>query len=191
MTDTIQTRPAECKSRMCLVSDVLRTRSFFPRRRPLARAAGWGRGWKRRCCAPSRAPAAQHRPASDLRYLLPSLLYLLTPLIVRTRMFTACHGAATVLLLRPPPFAQKHQGLTHAARPRQPVPSLPSQPPHRWSSVSARQELHRIIHEELDMGVHKPESKKYVLDQIKELRRRGAQSIVLVTCSPKSAHNRV
>lgn len=47
------------------------------------------------------------------------------------------------------------------------------------ASASARQELHRIIHEELDLGVHRPESKKYVLEQIEELRRRGAQGIVL------------
>jgi aspartate racemase len=47
------------------------------------------------------------------------------------------------------------------------------------ASAPARIELHRIIHEELDMGVYKPESKKYVLDQIKELRLRGAQGIVL------------
>ncbi len=47
------------------------------------------------------------------------------------------------------------------------------------ASASARQELHRIIHEELDMGVHKPGSKKYALGQIEELRRRGAQGIVL------------
>lgn len=47
------------------------------------------------------------------------------------------------------------------------------------SSASARQELQRIIHQELDLGVYKPESKKYVLDQIDELRRRGAEGIVL------------
>jgi len=43
----------------------------------------------------------------------------------------------------------------------------------------ARQELHRIIQKELDVGIFKPESKKYVIDQIEELRRRGAQGIVL------------
>ncbi|HEU5402750.1 MAG TPA: amino acid racemase [Terriglobales bacterium] len=47
------------------------------------------------------------------------------------------------------------------------------------ASASARRELHRIIHDELDIGVYKPESKKYVLDQIQELQHRGAQGIVL------------
>lgn len=47
------------------------------------------------------------------------------------------------------------------------------------NSAPARQELHRIIQKELGMGVFKPESKKYVLDQIEELRQRGAQGIVL------------
>jgi aspartate racemase len=47
------------------------------------------------------------------------------------------------------------------------------------SSVSARQELQRIIHEELDRGIYKPESKKYVLQQMEELRKRGALGIVL------------
>lgn len=47
------------------------------------------------------------------------------------------------------------------------------------ASASARQELHRIIHDELDMGVYKAESKRYVLDQIEALQRRGAQGIVL------------
>ena len=47
------------------------------------------------------------------------------------------------------------------------------------SSVSARQELQRIIQEELGRGVFKVESKKYVLQQIEELRQRGAQGIVL------------
>jgi aspartate racemase len=47
------------------------------------------------------------------------------------------------------------------------------------ASASARQELHRIIHEELDRGVFRAESKKYVLSQIEELRRAGAQGIVL------------
>lgn len=46
-------------------------------------------------------------------------------------------------------------------------------------SADTRQELHRIIEKELDMGVYKPESKKYVLNQIQELQRRGAQGIVL------------
>jgi aspartate racemase len=47
------------------------------------------------------------------------------------------------------------------------------------SSASARQELNRIIQKELDAGIFKPESKKYVLDQIEELRKRGAEGIVL------------
>jgi aspartate racemase len=47
------------------------------------------------------------------------------------------------------------------------------------NSATARQELHRIIQKELGMGVFKPESKKFVLDQIEELRQRGAQGIVL------------
>jgi aspartate racemase len=47
------------------------------------------------------------------------------------------------------------------------------------ASASARHELHRIIHEELDAGVFKPESKRYVLDQIEELRRRGAEGVFL------------
>jgi aspartate racemase len=46
-------------------------------------------------------------------------------------------------------------------------------------SASARQELHRIIETELDMGIYRPQSKKYVLDQIEELRHRGAQGIIL------------
>jgi len=46
-------------------------------------------------------------------------------------------------------------------------------------AAPARQELHRIIQKELDVGIFKPESKKYVIDQIEELRRRGAQGIVL------------
>jgi aspartate racemase len=47
------------------------------------------------------------------------------------------------------------------------------------SSGPARNELHRIIQEELGRGVFKPESKKYVLQQIEELRKRGARGIVL------------
>ena len=47
------------------------------------------------------------------------------------------------------------------------------------NSAPARQELHRIIQKELGMGVFKPESKKYVLDQIDELLQRGAQGIIL------------
>jgi aspartate racemase len=46
-------------------------------------------------------------------------------------------------------------------------------------SASARAELQRIIHEELDRGIHKPESKKYVLAQMEELRKLGAQGVVL------------
>src|SRR5882757_3169790 len=47
------------------------------------------------------------------------------------------------------------------------------------SDPAARQELHRIIQRELDVGVFKADSKKYVLQQIEELRRRGARGIVL------------
>ncbi len=47
------------------------------------------------------------------------------------------------------------------------------------NSTPARQELHRIIQQELSRGIFKAESKKYVLDQIGELRQRGAQGIVL------------
>jgi len=47
------------------------------------------------------------------------------------------------------------------------------------SDPAARRELHRIIQHELDVGVFKADSKKYVLRQIAELRRRGAQGIVL------------
>ena len=47
------------------------------------------------------------------------------------------------------------------------------------SSVTARKELHRIIQKELGLGVFKGESKRYILRQIEELRKRGAQGIVL------------
>ena len=47
------------------------------------------------------------------------------------------------------------------------------------TSASARRELQRIIHEELDRGIYKPESKKYVLEQMEELRKRGAPGVVL------------
>lgn len=47
------------------------------------------------------------------------------------------------------------------------------------NSAPARQEPHRIIQKELQMGVFKLASKKYVLDQIRELQQRGAQGIVL------------
>jgi aspartate racemase len=46
-------------------------------------------------------------------------------------------------------------------------------------SAAARQELHRILQKELSIGIFKPETKKYVLQQIDELRQRGAQGIVL------------
>ncbi len=47
------------------------------------------------------------------------------------------------------------------------------------NSAPARKELHRIIQKELGMGIFKAESKKYVLQEIEELRQRGAQGIVL------------
>ncbi len=47
------------------------------------------------------------------------------------------------------------------------------------SSAAARQELHRIVQKELSMGIFRAETKKYVLQQIEELRQRGAQGIVL------------
>ncbi len=47
------------------------------------------------------------------------------------------------------------------------------------SSVAAREQLHRIVQQELSMGVFKPETKRYVLDRIEELRRAGAQGIIL------------
>jgi aspartate racemase len=47
------------------------------------------------------------------------------------------------------------------------------------SSAPARQELQRIIEKELSRGIFKAESKKYVLQQMEELRQRGAQGIVL------------
>jgi AcrR family transcriptional regulator len=47
------------------------------------------------------------------------------------------------------------------------------------SSGPARKELHRIIQEELGRGIFRPESKKYVLEQIEELQKQGAQGIVL------------
>lgn len=47
------------------------------------------------------------------------------------------------------------------------------------SSASSRQELQRIIHEELDRGIFRPESKRYLLEQMDELRKRGAQGIAL------------
>lgn len=56
------------------------------------------------------------------------------------------------------------------------------------SSGPARKELHRIIQEELGRGIFRPASKKFVLQQIDELRKRGAQGIVL-GCTEISAHN--
>jgi aspartate racemase len=47
------------------------------------------------------------------------------------------------------------------------------------SSAPARQELHRIIQQELSLGIFKAESKKFVLQQMEQLRKRGAQGIVL------------
>lgn len=47
------------------------------------------------------------------------------------------------------------------------------------ASPAVRDELHRIIQKELGMGVFKPASKRYVLDQIEDLRGRNAQGIVL------------
>ncbi len=47
------------------------------------------------------------------------------------------------------------------------------------NSSAARQELQRIIQQELQRGIFKAESKKYVLQQIEQLRERGAQGIVL------------
>lgn len=46
-------------------------------------------------------------------------------------------------------------------------------------SQSVRDELHRIIQRELGMGVVRPASKRYVLDQIEDLRQHGAQGIIL------------
>jgi aspartate racemase len=47
------------------------------------------------------------------------------------------------------------------------------------TSSAIRTELHRIIQKELGMGIFKPETKRYVLEQIEELRKRGAQGIIL------------
>jgi aspartate racemase len=47
------------------------------------------------------------------------------------------------------------------------------------SSPDSQRELHRIIQQELQLGVFKPASKNYVLQQIEELRKRGAEGIVL------------
>jgi aspartate racemase len=47
------------------------------------------------------------------------------------------------------------------------------------SSAEKQRELHRIIQQELQMGIFKPASRTYVLQQIEELRKRGAEGIVL------------
>ena len=47
------------------------------------------------------------------------------------------------------------------------------------ASEESQRELHRIIQQELQLGVFKPASRKYVLQQIEELRKRGAEGIVL------------
>lgn len=46
-------------------------------------------------------------------------------------------------------------------------------------SPEVRRELHRIVHEELGLGIFKPESKKYVLAQLEALRQRGVEGVVL------------
>jgi aspartate racemase len=46
-------------------------------------------------------------------------------------------------------------------------------------SSAVRRELQRIILKELAMGILKPETKRYVLEQVERLRGRGAQGIVL------------
>ena len=47
------------------------------------------------------------------------------------------------------------------------------------SCPDIRQELHRMIQKELGMGIFKPETKRFVLQQIEGLQRRGAQGIIL------------
>ena len=47
------------------------------------------------------------------------------------------------------------------------------------NSAAVRKKIHQIIQQEIDLGVLKPKSKKYLLDQVEELRQRGAQGIVL------------
>jgi aspartate racemase len=47
------------------------------------------------------------------------------------------------------------------------------------TSANSQRELHRIIQQELQLGVFKPASRTYVLQQIEELRKRGAEGIVL------------
>lgn len=47
------------------------------------------------------------------------------------------------------------------------------------ASQSVRDELHRMIQRELGMGVFKPATKRYVLDQIEDLRQHSAQGVIL------------
>ncbi len=47
------------------------------------------------------------------------------------------------------------------------------------ASAAVRTELHRIIQKELGMGIFKPQTKRYLLEQIEELRKRGAQGVIL------------
>lgn len=46
-------------------------------------------------------------------------------------------------------------------------------------SPAVRRELHRIVHEELGLGIFKPESKKFILAQLEALRQRGSEGVVL------------
>jgi aspartate racemase len=46
-------------------------------------------------------------------------------------------------------------------------------------SRPVRDALHRIIQKELGLGIFKPASRRYVLDQVEGLRQRGAQGIIL------------
>lgn len=47
------------------------------------------------------------------------------------------------------------------------------------SSPAARKELHRLVQEELGMGIFTEETKSYVMQQIEDLAARGGQGIVL------------
>lgn len=47
------------------------------------------------------------------------------------------------------------------------------------SSSESRLRLHRVIHKELSLGDFRPETKAFILDEIRDLARRGAQGIVL------------
>jgi len=47
------------------------------------------------------------------------------------------------------------------------------------ASQTVRDELHRMIQRELGMGVVKPTTKRYVLDQIEDLHQHDAQGIIL------------